>query len=71
MAAAAATSLRIGTLVLNNDLRHPTVVARCGMLDGRPVMIEFVAQLYREDAALRLACAYERSTKWTDAWPAL
>ena len=40
LAAAAATSLRIGTLVLNNDLRHPTVVAQelatvDAMTDGR------------------------------------
>lgn len=40
MAAAAATSLRIGTLVLNNDLRHPTVLAQelatvDAMTDGR------------------------------------
>lgn len=40
VAAAAATSLRIGTLVLNNDLRHPTVLAQelatvDAMTDGR------------------------------------
>ncbi|MGH2417558.1 MAG: TIGR03621 family F420-dependent LLM class oxidoreductase [Candidatus Limnocylindria bacterium] len=40
MAAAAATRLRIGTLVLNNDLRHPTVLAQelatvDAMTDGR------------------------------------
>ncbi len=40
MAAAEATSLRIGTLVLNNDLRHPTVLAQelatiDAMTDGR------------------------------------
>lgn len=39
-AAAAATQLRIGTLVLNNDLRHPTVLAQDlatvdAMTDGR------------------------------------
>lgn len=39
-AAAEATSLRIGTLVLNNDLRHPTVLAQDlatldAMTDGR------------------------------------
>ncbi len=40
VAAAQATSLRIGTLVLNNDLRHPTVLAQelatvDAMTDGR------------------------------------
>ena len=40
MAAAEATRLRIGTLVLNNDLRHPTVLAQelatvDAMTDGR------------------------------------
>jgi probable F420-dependent oxidoreductase len=40
MAAAEATGLRIGTLVLNNDLRHPTVLAQelatvDAMTDGR------------------------------------
>ena len=40
VAAAQATSLRVGTLVLNNDLRHPTVLAQelatvDAMTDGR------------------------------------
>jgi len=40
VAAAQATSLRIGTLVLNNELRHPTVLAQAlatvdAMTDGR------------------------------------
>lgn len=59
------------TIAMTNLTGHPTVITRCGILDGRPVMIEFLAQPYREDAALRLACAYERSAKWSDVWPAL
>jgi Asp-tRNA(Asn)/Glu-tRNA(Gln) amidotransferase A subunit family amidase len=57
------------TVYLTNATGHPTLVARCGLVDGRPVMLEFLAQPYREDAALRLAHAYEQATRWHKVWP--
>jgi Asp-tRNA(Asn)/Glu-tRNA(Gln) amidotransferase A subunit family amidase len=39
------------------------------MVDGRPQMLEFLAQPFREDAALRLALAYEQATAWHRDWP--
>jgi Asp-tRNA(Asn)/Glu-tRNA(Gln) amidotransferase A subunit family amidase len=59
------------TLAFTNVTGHPTTVARCGMLDGQPLMLEFVGNLYREDASLRLAVAFEKATTWKDAWPAI
>jgi Asp-tRNA(Asn)/Glu-tRNA(Gln) amidotransferase A subunit family amidase len=56
-------------LVYTNLTGHPTVVTRCGMLDGAPQMIEFTGQLYREDAILRLAMAYEQGSPWHRQWP--
>jgi Asp-tRNA(Asn)/Glu-tRNA(Gln) amidotransferase A subunit family amidase len=52
------------TLAYTNLTGHPTLVTRCGMLDGLPQSIEFVGALYREDAILRVALAYERATPW-------
>jgi Asp-tRNA(Asn)/Glu-tRNA(Gln) amidotransferase A subunit family amidase len=57
------------TVYMTNSTGHPTLVSRCGMLDGRPLMLEFLAQPFREDAALRLALAYERATAWHRDWP--
>jgi Asp-tRNA(Asn)/Glu-tRNA(Gln) amidotransferase A subunit family amidase len=54
---------------MTNATGHPTLVTRCGLLDGRPQMIEFLAQPYRESAALRLAFAYEQATAWHKTWP--
>ncbi len=52
------------TLAYTNLTGHPTLVTRCGMLDGLPQSIEFVGALYREDAILRVAHAFERATPW-------
>lgn len=57
------------TIYMTNSTGHPTLVSRCGMVDGRPQMIEFLAQPFREDAALRLALAYEQATAWHRDWP--
>jgi Asp-tRNA(Asn)/Glu-tRNA(Gln) amidotransferase A subunit family amidase len=50
---------------------HPSLVTRCGLVDERPKMIEFIGQLYREDQLLQLAHAFERATKVHDRWPRL
>src|SRR5205823_10000982 len=60
------------TIAYTNLTGHPSVVTRCGLLDGpplQPLTIEFVGNLYREDAALRLAFAYEKATSWNKTWP--
>jgi Asp-tRNA(Asn)/Glu-tRNA(Gln) amidotransferase A subunit family amidase len=44
---------------------HPSLVTRCGLRDdGRPRMIEFIGQLYREDLILAVGQAYEQMTDW-------
>ena len=57
------------TLAYTNLTGHPTLVTRSGTADGMPLSIEFVGQLYREDAILRLGHAYERATGWHKQWP--
>jgi Asp-tRNA(Asn)/Glu-tRNA(Gln) amidotransferase A subunit family amidase len=57
------------TLAFTNLCGQPSLVTRCGTKDGRPKMIEFVGNLYREDAILRLGFAYEQATTWRDAHP--
>jgi Asp-tRNA(Asn)/Glu-tRNA(Gln) amidotransferase A subunit family amidase len=57
------------TVYMTNSTGHPTLISRCGMLDGRPLMMELLAQPFREDAALRIALAYERATEWHKTWP--
>jgi Asp-tRNA(Asn)/Glu-tRNA(Gln) amidotransferase A subunit family amidase len=59
------------TVAFTNLTGHPSLVTRCGMAAGRPLLIEMIAQPYREDAALRLAFEYERKTSWTKFWPAV
>ncbi len=56
-------------LVYTNLTGQPTLVTRCGMLDGLPQMIEFTGNLYREDAILRLGFAYEQATQHHSVWP--
>ena len=57
------------SLAHTNLTGHPTLVTRCGMLNGLPQMVEFIGQLYREDAILRVAHAYERATEHHKLWP--
>jgi Asp-tRNA(Asn)/Glu-tRNA(Gln) amidotransferase A subunit family amidase len=57
------------SLVCTNLTGNPTVITRCGMLDGVPQSVEFVGGLYQEADALRLALAYEQATPWHRQWP--
>ena len=59
------------TIYYTNMTGHPTLITRCGMLDGLPQSVEFVGQLYREDAILRLGHAYEQATDHHKQWPDL
>ncbi|MCX6361260.1 MAG: amidase [Armatimonadetes bacterium] len=58
-----------GSLVATNLTGHPTVITRCGLVNGIPRMVEFTGRLCREDAALRVALAYEQATEWHKQWP--
>ncbi len=57
------------TLAYTNLTGHPTLITRCGMLDGVPQSIEFVGNLYQEAAILRLGLAFEQATHWHKQWP--
>jgi Asp-tRNA(Asn)/Glu-tRNA(Gln) amidotransferase A subunit family amidase len=59
------------TVAFTNLTGHPSLITRCGMRDGRHRMIEFVGNLYREDAILRLAHAFERENTFNSIWPSL
>jgi len=51
------------SLLLTNLTGQPTVVVPCGFDDqGHPVGITFIANLFREGQALRLAKAYQQAT---------
>ena len=59
------------SLLYTNLTGHPTVITRCGQTDmGLPLSVEFTGNLYREDAALHVAHAYEQATDWHTRWPA-
>lgn len=57
------------TLAFTNLTGHPSLVTRCGIVDGRPRLIEFIGQPLREDQILGLAFAYERKHEWGKARP--
>jgi Asp-tRNA(Asn)/Glu-tRNA(Gln) amidotransferase A subunit family amidase len=59
------------TMAYTNATGNPSLTTRCGMHEGRPVTIEFIGALYREDAILRLGHAYERATGWWKHHPDL
>lgn len=57
------------TIAFTNLTGHPSVITRSHMMKGRPKMIEFIGQLYREDAILRMAMEFERVTNLQHIWP--
>ena len=61
------------TLAFTNLCGQPTVISRCGLRAGGgvPVTFQIVGNVDREDAALRVAHAYERSTEWWRATPTI
>ena len=52
------------TMAYTNLTGYPSLVTRCGMLDGLPQSLEFIGALYREDAILRAGMAFEQATPW-------
>jgi Asp-tRNA(Asn)/Glu-tRNA(Gln) amidotransferase A subunit family amidase len=57
------------TLNYTNIAGYPSLLTRCGMEQGRPVMMELIGSPYQEAAMLRLGLAYEQVTQWNRAWP--
>jgi Asp-tRNA(Asn)/Glu-tRNA(Gln) amidotransferase A subunit family amidase len=57
--------------VLNftNLTGHPSLIMRCGVIDGVPLSIELIGQLYREDLLLRAGHALEREIAPKAQWP--
>ncbi len=59
------------SLLITNLTGHPAVVTPCGFINNLPQAIMFTGNLYDEAAALRVALAYERATKWHTMHPNL
>ncbi|WP_394792768.1 amidase [Armatimonas sp.] len=58
------------SITYTNLTGQPTLLTRCGKSErGLPISIEFTGNLFREDAVLRLAFAYEQATQWHTQWP--
>ena len=55
--------------MFTNLTGHPSLVTRCGLRGGMPESVEFIGNLCREDAVLRLGHAYEQATQWHRQWP--
>lgn len=59
-----------GSVLLTTNLTgHPTMVVPNGFIDGHPTSISFVGNLWRDDAAIRLAAAYQGATDFHDRVP--
>jgi Asp-tRNA(Asn)/Glu-tRNA(Gln) amidotransferase A subunit family amidase len=60
-----------GDVLLTTNLTgHPTVVAPAGFIEGHPMSISFVGGLWKDDAAVRLAAAYQSVTDFHRRVPA-
>ncbi len=58
------------SITWTNLTGHPTCITRCGKTsNGLPISVEFTGQLFREDAILRLAYAWEQESGWNRQWP--
>ena len=57
------------TLAFTNLTGHPSLIARCGMIGDKPLSIEFIGQLYREDLILRVGHAMEQAVSPRSKWP--
>jgi Asp-tRNA(Asn)/Glu-tRNA(Gln) amidotransferase A subunit family amidase len=58
------------SITWTNLTGHPTCITRCGKTsNGLPISVEFTGNLFREDAVLRLAYAWEQASGWNHQWP--
>lgn len=52
-----------GSVLLTTNLTgHPAAVVPAGFVDGHPISISFIGGLWQEEAAVRLASAYQSAT---------
>jgi Asp-tRNA(Asn)/Glu-tRNA(Gln) amidotransferase A subunit family amidase len=58
-------------LQVTNLTGHPQVVMPCGFVNGLPQGLLFTGKLYEEGAAMRVAMAFEKATKWHTMHPTL
>ena len=59
-----------GSVLLATNLTgHPTAVVPNGFVDGHPTSISFIGDLWRDDAAIRLAAAYQTATDFHSRVP--
>lgn len=59
------------SLLITNLTGHPAVCLPCGFINNLPQSIMFTGNLYDEAAPLRVALAYEQTTKWHTMHPKL
>ena len=57
------------SLLVTNLTGHPQVCVPCGFIDDLPRSIMFTGGLYDEGSPLRVALAFERTTKWHTMYP--
>src|SRR5216684_687548 len=60
-----------GLLLATNLTGHPQSVVPCGFVNGLPQGLVFTGKLYEEGAPLRVAMAFEKTTKWHTMHPKL
>ena len=58
------------SLGITNLTGHPAVALKAGFFNDVPVMLMVTGRLYDEATMLRVALAYERTTKWHTMHPA-
>jgi len=59
----------IASLLVTNLTGNPAVVLPCGFVNELPIAIMFTGGVYDEVSPLRVALAFERSTKWHEMHP--
>lgn len=57
------------SLLATNLTGHPQVLAPCGFIKDAPQGLLFTGRLYEEGTLLRVALAYEQTTKWHTMHP--
>ena len=59
------------SLLITNLTGHPQAVLPCGFINNLPQAIMFTGKLYDEVTPMRIALAYEKTTKWHTMHPKL
>lgn len=59
------------TLSYTNLTGHPSLIARCGVIDEKPVGLELIGGLFREDAIIQAGMLIEQASAPKVKWPEL